>query len=153
MRTKRVWPIAVFGAMLAVPAAADEVAGAQTSAAPEVETSAAAAEALFYDLRRSSEAETPDLMAERTIPSDYTISLADIEFRDGGVISRVSRIRQLSLLTFAEFGSARLFLGVNDDGLLGLHFGATPAYSADRHLELARMPYLEPRESAEEAAD
>ena len=68
--------------------------------------------------------------------------MADIDFQEGDVISRVSKLRSLSLLTIAEYGKTRMFLGVNEDGLVGLHFGAFLHKGRDRSLEMVRMPYL-----------
>jgi hypothetical protein len=39
-------------------------------------------------------------------------------------------------------GQTRLFLGVNDDGLVGLHFNLFSRAGDERYLEVARMPYL-----------
>lgn len=78
--------------------------------------------------------------------ASYTSTLhqpiADIDFQDSSVLGRVSKLRNLSLLTLAETGGTRLFLGVNDDGLVGLHFIGIPKRGSDRYLSLARMPYL-----------
>jgi hypothetical protein len=45
-------------------------------------------------------------------------------------------------LTLAEIGQTRLFLGVDDDGFVGLHFCTLPRYGDERYLEVVRMPYL-----------
>ena len=74
---------------------------------------------------------------------NWTRPIADIEFQDGNALARISMLRSLSLLTLVETGQTRLFLGVNKDGLVGLHFNALPRYGDDRHLDLVRMPYLE----------
>ena len=68
--------------------------------------------------------------------------IADINFRDGSALARISKLRNLSLLTLAEVGQTRLFLGVNDDGLVGLHFNAFPRDGDAHYLEVVRMPYL-----------
>ncbi len=57
-------------------------------------------------------------------------------------MARVSKLRNLSLLTLAEVGQTRLFLGVNDDGLVGLHFNRFSRADDTRYLEAARMTYL-----------
>jgi len=75
--------------------------------------------------------------------SDWTPPFASVPFQDAGTLARVSKLRSLSLLTFAEVGQSRLFLGVNDEGVVGLHFRAFRRQDNDRHLEVARMPYLE----------
>jgi hypothetical protein len=81
--------------------------------------------------------------AEATAYSDgWLRPIADFDFQDAGVLSRVSKLRGLSLLTLAEFGQTRMFLGVNDEGLVGLHFDAFPHNGGDRYLEVVRMPYL-----------
>ena len=68
--------------------------------------------------------------------------IADINFRDGSALARISKLRNLSLLTLAEVGQTRLFLGVNDDGLVGLHFNLFSRTDNTRYLEAVRMPYL-----------
>jgi hypothetical protein len=73
---------------------------------------------------------------------DWQHPIADVDFQDNSALGRVSKLRNLSLLTLAETGRTRLFLGVNDDGLVGLHFIAFPKYGDERYLSLVRMPYL-----------
>jgi hypothetical protein len=81
--------------------------------------------------------------AEATAYSDgWLRPIADFDFQDASVLSRVSKLRGLSLLTLAKFGQTRMFLGVNEDGLVGLHFDAFPHNGGDRYLEVIRMPYL-----------
>jgi len=67
----------------------------------------------------------------------------DISFQDNSSLARLGRLHSLSLLTLGELGSAQLFLGVNEDGLLGVHFNAFPRAGEEGLLELARMPYLD----------
>ncbi len=73
---------------------------------------------------------------------DWPRPLANLEFRDDSALARVSKLRNLSLLTVAEIGRTRLFLGVNDDGLVGLHFNSFSRAGDARYLEVVRMPYL-----------
>jgi hypothetical protein len=73
---------------------------------------------------------------------DWKQPIADINFRDGSTLARVSKLRNLSLLTLAEVGQTRLFLGVNDDGLVGLHFNLFSRADDTYYLEAVRMPYL-----------
>ena len=72
---------------------------------------------------------------------DLSSSLEKLHFQDSSAVGRASRLRSLSLLTLAQFRKSRLFLGVNDRGILGLHFNAAKR-GDDRCLEVARMPYL-----------
>jgi hypothetical protein len=73
---------------------------------------------------------------------DWERPIADINFRDGSALARISKLRNLSLLTLAEVWQTRLFLGVNDDGLVGLHFNRFSRTDNTRYLEAVRMPYL-----------
>lgn len=75
--------------------------------------------------------------------------IVDFDFEDRSVLTRASKLRNLSLLTLARIRHTRVYLGVNDDGLVGLHFNASPHDSDERYLELARMPYLKQNESDE----
>lgn len=74
--------------------------------------------------------------------NDWPQPMDNFDFQDSGILGRASKLRGLSFLTLAELGRARLFLGVNKEGLFGLHFRAFSRHSSGRYLELARMPYL-----------
>ena len=69
--------------------------------------------------------------------------IAEFNFQDDSALARVSKLRNLSLLTLAEIGQTRLFLGVNNDGLVGLHFKLFSRAGDARYLEVVRMPYLQ----------
>ena len=84
-----------------------------------------------------------ELLDTAPYSTEWSQPFANVRFEDSGTFARVSKIRSLSLLTFAEMGASRLFLGVNDEGLVGLHFRAFRRQDKDRHLEVVRMPYLE----------
>ena len=84
----------------------------------------------------------PSHPSEMAYSRDASPVIADIEFQDPGAFARVSKVRELSLLTLAEVGPTRLFLGVSENGLLGFHLGALPRLGDERCLEFARMPYL-----------
>ncbi len=77
-----------------------------------------------------------------TYADDWSQPMSNFDFQDSGILGRASKLRGLSFLTLAELGRARLFLGVNKEGLVGFHFRAFPSRSNGRYLELARMPYL-----------
>ena len=80
--------------------------------------------------------------AATAYPDYWTDPIADLEFQDSSMYGRVSQLHNLSLLTLAEFGQKRLFLGVNADGLVGIHFNAFSHKDDRRYLEVVRMPYL-----------
>lgn len=73
---------------------------------------------------------------------DQTQPMNNFDFQDSSILGRASKLRSLSFLTLAEPGKSRLFLGVNEDGLVGLHFRAFSSHRDARYLELVRMPYL-----------
>lgn len=68
--------------------------------------------------------------------------ISGLDFQDSSVYGRVSKLRNLSFLTLAEIGNERLFVGVNEDGLLGIHFNAFSNRNDQRYLEVVRLPYL-----------
>jgi len=89
--------------------------------------------------------------AEATAYSDgWLRPITDLDFQDAGALSRFSKLRGLSLCTLAEFGQTQLFLGVNEKGLVGLHFDMSPNYGGERYLEVLRMPYLKDTSPEEE---
>ena len=64
--------------------------------------------------------------------------MAPLQFQRSDTFGRMIRVRSVSLLTLSENRNSRLFFGVNSDGYLGFHLRG----SSDRHIEVARMPWL-----------
>ena len=100
-----------------------------------------AAEAFIADLERASTSQSPDYYQSITYTDNFLRPLPDVDFEDGSLLGRVSHLRRVSLLTFAEIGEAQFFFGLNREGLLGLHFNIDRKRRQER-LELLRMPYL-----------
>lgn len=60
-----------------------------------------------------------------SIDSDAWHSEIDtFEFQDNSPLGRISRVRDLPLLMLSETSHSRFFLGVNRDGIFGLHLRA-----------------------------
>lgn len=66
-------------------------------------------------------------------------TIPELEFRDATAFDRLKRFRNLSLVTIAKGRRARLYLGVNEDGLAGLHLTLRRPGDDDRYLELSRL--------------
>ncbi len=77
---------------------------------------------------------------------DESRPIANFRFEDASALARVGKLRSLSLLTLVETGRTRLYVGVNANGLLGLHLSAFRRDDDDRYLEVVRMPYLKDSE-------
>ena len=75
----------------------------------------------------------------------------DIAFEDNSMLGRLRRVRSLSILTLSEQRKSRLFLGVNKEGLLGLHFTASSDVQEEETVEFARLPEFD--EQVETVAD
>lgn len=141
----------IFAVFASCPALADDPAPADDTSIVQATYSWSAAEFV-------SEMETDAHLAllepiDVVSLTDFPLHpLNDVHFETGDFLSRVSRLRGLSVLTMAEIGHARLFFGVNDDGLVGLHFNTSASDPNDRHIEVLRMPYLaeDPDETAPE---
>lgn len=86
-----------------------------------------------------------------TYSDDWPRPIADFDFQDDSALARLGKLRGMSLLTLAEIGQTRLFLGVNEEGLVGLHFSALPRNGDERYQELIRMPYLKENDLDKEA--
>lgn len=69
----------------------------------------------------------------------YIQPMAPLRFQPSDTFGRMISIRSVSLLTLSENRSSRFFFGVNSDGFLGFHLRG----SSDRHVEVARMPWLQ----------
>ncbi|MGI9223580.1 MAG: hypothetical protein ACR2QX_03815 [Woeseiaceae bacterium] len=63
----------------------------------------------------------------------------DLDVDDGNTILRVTKIRSLSLLTLSGDERSKWFLGINEDGFVGLHFRGFSRNGAKRHLDLASL--------------
>jgi len=57
-------------------------------------------------------------------------------------LGKLMRVRSLSLLTLAAAGDTRLFIGVSDEGVPGVHFARMSKKQRARHVELSRLPFL-----------
>ncbi len=152
-------PIARVGAVLSTlllssTVLADETADETADATEATYTAASlpitdsmSATALLDEPGHSSEwrlSEPVDLIA---LADPHPHPLNELHFEDSDLVSRLSKLRGLSMLTMAEVGPARLFFGVNDEGLVGLHFNTGASDPGDVHVEVLRMPYLDDDES------
>jgi len=122
----------IFAMLMSASAVADE--------APQP-TLTPAAEAFLADLERASWMQSPDYSWPMSYTENYLRPLPDVDFEDGSLLGRVSHLRRVSFLTFAEIGEAQFFFGLSKEGLLGLHFNIDRKKRRER-LELLRMPYL-----------
>ena len=78
-----------------------------------------------------------------TYTENWTRPITSLRFEHTSTISRLGKLRNLALLTLAETRRTRLFVGVNADGLVGVHFYVVNPSDDERYVELVRMPYLE----------
>jgi hypothetical protein len=69
--------------------------------------------------------------------------VAELQLDDGSTIARLTRVRNLSLLTMARFRHSRFFFGVNSEGIVGFHLAGSSRDEDARFLEVARLPHLE----------
>ena len=63
----------------------------------------------------------------------------DVDVDDGNSILRVTKIRSLSLITLSGDDRAKWFLGINEDGFVGIHFRGFSRSGAERHLDVASL--------------
>jgi len=89
-------------------------------------------------------------VGEIAYADNWSQPIADFDFEDASALARIGKLQSLSLLTLAEVGQTRVFLGVDDKGLVGLHFNVLVRDLAEGSLEMARMPYLKEKEPDDE---
>ncbi len=77
------------------------------------------------------------------VPGPMVRPELELAFEDNSVLGQLSRIRGLSLLTLSERRHSRLFLGVNEDGVVGLHFFRSLDVQNDKTIELYRLPHVD----------
>lgn len=135
------WMVVLFSFLVPAAVLADDArtaAAERYSPSPVLESSPT----YWLDAGHAPGWRLPAATEFATYSNRTTDVIADLQFREPGAFARVSKVRELSLLTLAEVGKSRLFFGVNFEGLFGIHLGARPRLGDDRCVELARMPYL-----------
>lgn len=130
-----------IGMLLSAAGFADDAKSSNTGGEPLPVVTLSVA-ALLAELGHASRWQLFHPVDAMASSDDWPRPIADFDFQDSNALARVSKLRSLSLLTLAEIGQTRLFLGINDDGLVGLHFSTFSRYGDERHLEVVRMPYL-----------
>ena len=125
-------PVAVF--------ADDELHSSTDSDAPPVVT--LSVDPLHTESLYPSRWQLTHSVGEIAYADGWSQPIADFDFEDASALARVSKLQSLSLLTLAEVGQTRGFLGVDNKGLVGLHFNVFVRDLAESSLEMARMPYL-----------
>ena len=138
-----------LGMLLPAAAIADEKAHSSTdNEARPVET--LSVDPLHTESLYPSRWQLSHSVAEIAYSDDWSQPIADFDFEDAGALTRVGKLQSLSLLTLAEVGQTRVYLGVNNKGLIGLHFNVFVRDLAGSSLEMARMPYLKKSEPDDE---
>ena len=74
---------------------------------------------------------SPVLAAEDDGVFAYDDAILQVSFYDNSPYAQVSRIRNIPLLTLADSGKSRWFVGINSDGIFGLHYRARAAHRRD----------------------
>ena len=141
--------VLTIGMLLPAAAIADEEAHSSTdNEARPVET--LSVDPLHTESLYPSRWQLSHSFAEIAYSDDWSQPIADFDFEDASALARVGKLQSLSLLTLAEVGQTRVYLGVNDKGLVGLHFNVFVRDLAGSSLEMARMPYLKETEPGDE---
>ncbi len=132
----------IVGMLLSTVAAADN-----QSTEHEVRTPQSGTEVSVEDLLAASKYASRWQILPPAAPvrpqASWASGQPEIYFRDTGPLTRFTQLRSLSLLTLLDDGESRLFLGVNDRGVVGLHYGAFSHAETGETLEILRMPYLD----------
>ena len=63
----------------------------------------------------------------------------DVDVDNGNSLMRVAQIRSLSFVTLSGDDRSKWFLGINEDGLIGVHFRGFSKTGARRHLDVASL--------------
>lgn len=119
--------------------------GPATAVGEETDTTAATASLHALVAAPRYPVDWHDLQGYPSMPNienDTAQSIAPISFRDGSRLGRLKSIRQLSLLTITETRKSRVYIGVNDEGVFGIHLNFLARKQDDRFAEILRMPYL-----------
>ena len=134
-----------IGMLLSTAGFADDAKSSNTDSEPLPEVTLSV-EALHAESGYTSRWQLFDSVEAVANSDDWPRAIADFDFQDDSALARVSKLRSLSLLTLTETGRTRLFLGINEEGLVGLHFSTFRHHGDERYLEVVRMPYLKEKE-------
>ncbi|MGB5353482.1 MAG: hypothetical protein WBN32_07735 [Woeseia sp.] len=123
----------------AAVSAEDDASGANAASLQSVTLSVAA---LLAESRYPSRWNPLHSVHAETYSGPWPQAVENSNLQDALAFSRERKVRSVSLLTFAELGQARLFVGVNNKGVVGVHFDAFSRHRGAGFLEMLRMPYL-----------
>lgn len=119
-----------------------------TTVTNELATSGSATNIWLADLALVVVQTEPQYRSASSLPLGASSTpMIDLELKEVPALKRISRLRNLSLLTLANKGQMRFFLGVNADGLVGLHITLLSRRDEGRIFEMLRMPYLRQSQS------
>ena len=124
--------------LLPMTAAADdgEQPESASSDAPSTQTETVQSLAEFESRWRLSHAA---LTPNYTDAWPHSSTLFDVDVDSDDSILRVAQIRSLSFLTISGDERSKWFLGINEDGLVGIHFRGFSRSGARRHLDIATL--------------
>ena len=103
---------------------------------------------LTADVARLADDGVPTAFASQEIlrlehpATDFHSPRRSIVDSNASGLGKLMRVRSLSLLTLASAGETRLFIGVSDDGVPGVHLARLSKKQRARHVELSRLPFL-----------
>lgn len=83
-----------------------------------------AARAFLADLERASDPRLSTPITNLRHTDEFLRPLPDIDFEDNSLLARLSELRKVSFLTLLDREDTRLFVGVNEKGVVGIHFNA-----------------------------
>lgn len=83
------------------------------------------------------------LAADETDTFTDDDSALQVRFYDNSPYAQVSRIRSVTFLTLKNSGKSRWFLGVNSNGIFGLHYRPSAQYRRDTRKDSVRLHFLE----------
>ncbi len=137
--------LSVIGMLLSAAGFADDAKSSNTDGEP-LPAVTLSVETLLAESEYASRWQLFHPVEAMAYSDDGLQPIPDFDFQDASALARIRKLRSLSLLTLAEIRQTRLFLGVDEEGLVGLHFSTFLHYGDERYLELIRMPYLKEKE-------
>ena len=139
MRTASPKILSIFSFLLSTAALAEDL---PYTFANDLSSLSPATNLWLQDQSPVVRSQPPYRMPETTSFGAMTMPVIELELENASTLKQISKLRSLSLLTLADKGKLQFYLGVNDDGLPGLHITLLPRQDDDRTLEVFRMPYL-----------
>ncbi len=81
---------------------------------------------MSFRLAAEADSEDPEVLPDDAVMGQAPLADEDIDHRDGSLQTRIESIEELPFVTIWASEKTRLYVGVDKDGIAGIHVGRKP---------------------------